>query len=267
MPRRCSGTAGGNRRRSSGNKLNLPHGQFLATAAMSGAGHVHSFGAGQMTAHAALSSSGGMLGLLGTGATAASAALTGTGSVVAAGNSFFQPGTSGPSSGTSFSSDLIVGLQFGVTASGHHLTGYYIWVQLGTNPNPTIPQKCALYLYAAGVWTVQSAATATSGTLVAGWNLVSLGTPYLLVTSTPYCFATGVNGNFNITDNSFGSGDPYAAGITSGPAICYSDVSGSAPSPSTYAQGLYSTAGSDPTTTFPNDGVSSYNPWLDVVIT
>jgi hypothetical protein len=116
------------------------------------------------------------------------------------------------------------------------------------------------------VWTLQSAATETSGTLSPGWNLVSLGTPFALATSTAYCFATGVNGNFNDTQNSFGSGDPYAAGITSGPAICYSDTSGSAPSPSTYAQGLFSTAGTDPTTTFPNDGTNSYNPWLDVVI-
>jgi hypothetical protein len=58
---------------------------------------------------------------------------------------------------------------------------------------------------------------------------------------------------FPNTNNQFGPGDPYSAGITNGPLSAYSDTSGSAPAPSNWAnQGLFSTSYSDPTAHMPN---------------
>jgi hypothetical protein len=266
MSRRCSGLLGGNRRRSSGNKLNLPHGQFKATAAMSGTGHSHQFGTAQVTATAALSSSGGMLGLLGTGATAATAALTGSGTVVSNTYSFFYPSTSGPSSGISYSGNFLAGLQFKVTASGHSLLGYYWWVQAGTNPNPTAAQKFALYTWVPSTWSLVSAGTVTSGTLSAGWNRVNLGSGVALTSGQLYEVTTGFTGNFNDTTNQFGTGDPYATGITNGPIFAFSDVPGATFSPSNNNQGLFGTAGNDPTVNQPLTGDVHSNFWIDVIV-
>lgn len=234
---------------------------------MSGTGHSHQKGTGLVTATALLHSSGGMLGLLGAGATSGTAALTGTGSIVSGGNSFFYPGTSGPASGISFSGDFLSGLLFKATATGHFLSAYLIWVQSGTNPNPTGATKFALWGYIASTWTLQATATTTSGSLVNGWNVVSLGTPFPLVSGTEYEIVAGINGNFNFTANQFGSGEPFAAGITSGPAFAYSSVSGSAAAPSGDFQGLFSTADSDPTLHRADTNSSDFNPWIDVIVT
>lgn len=266
MPRRCSGVAGGNRRRSSGNKLNLPHGQFKATAALSGTGHVHQFGSGSMTATAALSSAGGMLGLLGTGATAAGAALTGTGSVEASTLSFFAPGTSGPAGGTSYGGDFLAGIQFKVTATGHSFLGYYWWVQDGTNPNPTVAQKFCLYTYALGVWALVPGSTVTSGTLSAGWNEVLLGSGIVLVEGQPYQACTGFTGNFNDTENQFSTGDPYQDGITNGVLFAYSDLGTANQSPAGTPQMAFGTASSDPTVSQPTQDNAADNFWIDVVV-
>lgn len=266
MPRRCSGTAGGNRRRASGNKLNLPHGQFLATAALSGTGHSHQPGTGQMTASAALSSSGGMLGKLGTGATAASAALTGTGSVVAGTYSFRYPGTAGPTNAASYGSIAAWTLQFEVTSGGHELLGYAFWVCPGSPAGETAAQDFVLYTWTGATFAIALTSHVTSGTLSTGWNEVLLGTPYSLTASTNYLASTWVNGNFTEVNNLFGSGQTYAAGFTNGPLFIYSDTSGSAAAPSGYHQCAFCTSsGNYPT--LPCNTNSNQSWWgLDVVV-
>lgn len=234
---------------------------------MSGTGHSHQKGTGLVTATALLHSSGGMLGLLGAGATSGTAALSGTGTVVASSLSFFHPGTSGPSSGTSFASAFTYGIQFKVTASGHHLAGYYLWVQAGTNPNPTGARICTLYTFVANAWSVVSGSTVTSGTLTTGWNLVSLGSPVSLVSGQPYEACAGQTGNFNETDNQFGSGDPFSAGITNGDLFAYSDSGGSAAPPTFVGQCLFGTGSADPTVSQPLTSFNSANFWMDVNVT
>lgn len=266
MARRCSGVSGGNRRRSSGNKTSSPHGQFKATATMSGTGHVHSFGTGQMTATAALSSTGGMLGKLGSGATAATAALTGTGTVVSATLSFFYPGTSGPASGISYSGNIVVGLQFKATATGHFLLGYRWWVQAGTNPNPTAAQKFCMYTWVPSTWTLVPLTTVTSGTLTTGWNAVTLGAGVALVSGQVYQVATGLTGNFNDTNNQFGAGNPYSGGITNGPIFAFDDQGTANQSPSGINQMAFGTASNDPTVDRPATGDVHSSFWIDVIV-
>lgn len=266
MGRRTSGTGTGNRRRVSGGAAAGNSGQFKATATMSGTGHVHQFGSGQMTATAALSSTGGMVGKLGTGALTGTAALTGTGSVVSTTYSLFYPSTSGPSSGVSYGGNFLSGVIFKVTASGHTLNAYAWWVQAGTNPNPTAAQKFCLYTNVSSVWSLVPLTTVTSGTLHAGWNVISLGTPVALVSGQVYQAATGFTGNFNDTNNQFGNGQPFQAGITNGPLFGYADQGAPGQAPFTFAQMAFSTAGNDPTVNQPTTDDAASNFWIDVVV-
>lgn len=250
----------------SGNLTKVNSGRFTALAALSGSGTQRSLGSGAMTAYATLSSSGGMLGRMGSGALTASAALTGSGTVVSTTYSFFYPGTSGPASGVSYGGNITVGLQFKVTATGHSLLGYRWWVQAGTNPNPTAAQKFALWTWVPSTWSLVSAGTVTSGTLTTGWNAVNLGSSVALTNGQLYQVTTGLTGNFNDTNNEFGTGDPYAGGITNGPIFAYSDVAGALFSPANVNQGQFGTAGNDPTTAQPLTGDVHSNFWIDVIV-
>ena len=91
--------------------------------------------------------------------------------------------------------------------------------------------------------------TVTSGALTAGqWNYVPLPAPVPLAIGATYVAATGFSDGFPDTNNQFGSGDPYSAGIVNGPLTAYSDASGSLPSPFKTAQAVFSVASTDPTT-------------------
>jgi hypothetical protein len=73
------------------------------------------------------------------------------------------------------------------------------------------------------------AATVTSGPLTAGqWNYVPLATPVPLAAGACYNVCTGFSGGFPDTNNQFGAGDPYSAGIVTGPLSAFSDQSGDA---------------------------------------
>ncbi len=177
------------------------------------------------------------------------------------------PSTDGPSAPVSYSGSLVVGIQFEVTTGGCWLDGYWWWVC--SSDQPTEAQTFALWQ----VWVdnvvgnLISAGTVSSGSLKAGeWNFVALSAPVPLAIGATYIAATGVTGDFPSTNNEFGSGDPYSAGITHGPLFAYSDLSGSAPSPAGLAQAVYSTAGSDPTKYMPAEGSNSQNLWVDVQI-
>jgi len=186
------------------------------------------------------------------------------------------PATSGPSNAVSFGSSFISGVIFEVTASGMWFEGYWWWVAPGSGGSPvpgsTSPRKCALWsVTGQGAGTVIPASVVTSGTLTAGqWNFIPLATPVQLSIGSPYIAAVGVNGNFPDTNNSFGTAGPYIGGITNGPLTAWSDASGEGgtlPPPYSNRQGLFSTAGSDPSTTMPNQGDStSDNFWVDVQV-
>lgn len=221
----------------SGNLFTGPGGRFTAHAALTGTGTQRMLGSGAMTAHASLSSSGGMLGLLGSGALHASAALTGSGTVTAGTFSLFYPNTAGPTNGGSFNNIAAWCLQFEVTASGHELVGYGVWICPGTPTGPTAPCNCYLYHWSGSAWVLDSGASVTSGTLSTGWNAVNLSTPFSLTASLNYMAVLEINGHPAVLNNQFGSGDPYAAGFTNGPLFIYSDTTGSAPAPSGYPQG------------------------------
>jgi hypothetical protein len=117
----------------------------------------------------------------------------------------------------------------------------------------------------------------TSGDLIAGqWNWIPLKTPLALsigaaVTAAgpaEYVAAIGVNGPFPSTQGSFGAGDKYDAGITSGPLNAFSAQSGTLPSGLGIQQGTFSTTNSDPSATPPLAGdTTNDNFWVDVQVT
>jgi Concanavalin A-like lectin/glucanases superfamily/Domain of unknown function (DUF4082) len=176
------------------------------------------------------------------------------------------PSTSGPSSAASYSGPFLAGLQFEVTTGGTWLDGYWWWVC--PTGQPTVPQKFALWqIYNTSEGVLVATATVTSGALVPGqWNYVALDTPVPLAVGVTYVASTGLSGGFPITDNQFGPGEQYSAGIIDGPLSAYSDITGSLPSSFGMNQGLFSTAGTDPTVNMPVDGFNSANFWLDVQI-
>ncbi len=177
------------------------------------------------------------------------------------------PSTNGPSTATSYSGSLLSGVLFEVTQGGTWFEGYWWWV-CGSGQS-TSAQKFALWaIYGSGEGTVIPAATVTSGTLTAGqWNWIPLSTPIPLSYGATYNATTGFSNGFPSTDNSYGSGDTYSAGITNGPLTAYSDQSGSKPAPFSVNQGLFGTAGTDPSVNMPVEGYESANFWMDIQVT
>jgi hypothetical protein len=187
-----------------------------------------------------------------------------------------RPGN-GPTSPTSYTGDLIVGITFETLVGGGWLEGYWYWVC----PSGGLQQqqKFALWQQSGGNGTLISGSVVTSsGSLAAGWNYVALPVPVQLANNTPYVAATGVNGAFAMSDttgagtgavDTFGTGG-HTAGIRNGPIFAYSNYGdgGIAPGPYDQGQGLMSTTGTDPSATFPGAGVgNAANMWIDVQVT
>lgn len=200
--------------------------------------------------------------------------------------------TSGPDAADSYTpgSAFISGLVFCVTGEAW-FEGYWWWVASGGSPaQGTSPVKCALWnAYTNTTGTLVPGSVATSDTLIAGqWNWIPLASPIPLSLggssgmSPPvnggdtgygmgvYIAAIGCNGPFPDTTNYWGaSPDPGSNGITAGPLTAYSDTSGTMPSPSiniSLHQGVFSTAGSDPSTTMPTSQSGTDNFWVDVQV-
>jgi hypothetical protein len=188
------------------------------------------------------------------------------------------PSTSGPATAISYGGSFLAGVAVTVTTGGAWFSGYWWWVASNA---PTTGVKFALWsLTSSSGGSVVSGSTVTAGTLTASaWNFVPLATPLLLapgfdpVTSTNgsvYVAAAGFTGNFSDTNSMYNSGDTYAAGITNGPLVAYSGKTGTLPAPYSLGQGLFSTAGADPSVNMPNqtdsggDGGSNF--WIDVSI-
>lgn len=181
-----------------------------------------------------------------------------------------RPGN-GPASASAYAGNFIAGTIFKVTANGLWLTGYRNWVP---SNGDTVAKKFALWQLTAGLSVSQQLvpnSVVTSGVQTAGaWNFTALPAPINLSGSVPYVCAIGwvsVNG-FPDTQNQFGSGQTYAAGITNGPLFAYSDQGASAPEPftSNYSQGLFGTSTADPSVTMPTTGDVHSNFWVDVQV-
>lgn len=191
------------------------------------------------------------------------------------------PSTNGPASAVSFGpGNFIAGVAFTISGGGKWLEGYWWWV--APSGGLTAAVKCATWsAQSSGSGTVVAGSVVTSGTLASGqWNWIPLASPVQLApgydpndstNGSAYIAAIGVNGNFPDTLSMFNSGDVYAAGITNGPLVAFSGLTGSKKPPYSLGQGLFSVAGSDPSTTMPNqtdgsgDGGSNF--WVDVQVT
>lgn len=185
------------------------------------------------------------------------------------------PSTSGPTPSNSYTGGFQAGVAFQVTQGGLWLDGYYYWC--GASGQPTAAVTAALWQFNApgtGHFVVVPNSGATSGALTKGaWNFIPLATPLPLSQNVAYEAVTGQNitaSGFPETQNQFGSGQPYAAGITSGPLMAYSDAGGSAAPPASMSQGAFgtgSTSGGSASANFPGLGSdSSANFWVDLLI-
>lgn len=177
------------------------------------------------------------------------------------------PSTGGPSTPVSYSGPFLAGIVFEVTSGGMWLDGFWWWVC--DSGQSTSPQTFALWQVHnnTGAGNIIAGATATSGTLVAGeWNYVELASPVPLAIGACYIACTGFSGSFPDTNGQFGPGGPYSAGIVNGPLTAFSDQPASLPAPFSLSQGVFSTAGTDPTANMPVEGSSSSNFWMDVEV-
>jgi hypothetical protein len=182
------------------------------------------------------------------------------------------PATNGPTSTTSYTGSFIAGVMFEVTTDSCWFDGYWWWV--APTGGLTAPQTFALWLVTSGpTGILLPAATVTSGALAPGWNWVPLATPIQLpiggnadTGGATFVACTGVNGSFPDTNSQFGAANPYAAGITNGPLTAFSDQGASNAGPFGIGQGLFSTAGPDPTASVPLQASQSANFWIDVQV-
>ena len=166
----------------------------------------------------------------------------------------------------SYGGQFLSGVLFEVTTSGMWFQGYWWWVC--PSGQATSAQKFALWNVTGGPANrLIPGSVVTSGVLTAGqWNWVPLSAAVPLAIGTCYNACTGFNGAFPNTRNQFGSGDPYGAGIVTGPLSAYSDTSGSLPSPYKTAQGVFGVNENDPSVSMPASGASSDNFWMDLQV-
>ena len=143
----------------------------------------------------------------------------------------------------SWGGSFLAGVLFQVATGGVWFDGYWWWVC--NTGQSAAAQKFALWvIYADGSGTLIPAATVTSAALTAGQgNYVPLARPLPLSIGACYNACTGFIGSFPVTNHQFGSGEPYAAGIASGPFSAFSDPSGTSRAPFNMSQGVFGTAG------------------------
>jgi hypothetical protein len=172
-------------------------------------------------------------------------------------------GTQPPASPAAYSGNYIAGLIFQVTSTVW-LNGYYWWVPPGGDTGAV---KCALWQQGgpsgATQGTVVPGSTVTSGTLTAGqWNFVALASPMLLAYPCFYIAALGyaTTIGFPDTQHQFGTGNPYASGITNGPLTAAGTSSNGPQQP-------FSTASADPSAVMPYTNDLDDLLWLDVQVT
>lgn len=185
------------------------------------------------------------------------------------------PSTTGPSTPVSFGGAFLAGVVAKVTTGGKWLDGYWWWVC--PTGQPTAAQKFALWQITGGnSGSLVSGSVVTSAALTAGqWNFVALPSKIPLAIGTAYCACTGFTGSFPDSDtsgagtgitDSYGTGGGHSAGIVNGPLTAFSDNNGTVKEPYGCNQGLFGTAGSDPSVTMPSLQSNSANFWMDLQV-
>lgn len=156
-----------------------------------------------------------------------------------------------PDTAIPFTGDFIAGMAFTVINVSWFM-GY--WYYLCPNGGVQQTQKFALWAAnGVNVGEIIEGSVITSGPLFVGWNFIAIPTPIQLGVGVVYVAATGVNGNFTDLQNVFGVGEPLANGVFSAnqTAFTYSDLTGGLGGSPYVNQGLFSTAGNDPSLTMP----------------
>jgi hypothetical protein len=167
-------------------------------------------------------------------------------------------------------SAILAGLTFNVTGNGLYLAGYRYFIADGNQPSG--PQSFALWqVFGSNAslsnFALVSGSHLTSGSLVPGWNNVMFPSALPLSASVEYQVATGFTGNFIDVQNQFGAGQPFSAGIVSGPVTAYSDSTGTAGDNFSNPQGWFGTTGADPTASPAYEGFNSSNFGIDLIVT
>ena len=175
----------------------------------------------------------------------------------------------GPGASSSYSGSWLAGLAFKVTSSGYYLQQYGYW---RADSSQTAAPQFALWIQTTATAGTYQAGTLTSmsGATAGAWNYVSLATPFLLSTGTVYKIVGGWSNNFSETKNQFGTAGAYIGGIVNGPLTVYSSTvsdggTNAIPFGNAY-QGVFSTAGTDPSANLPASTDSDANFWIDLVI-
>ena len=178
------------------------------------------------------------------------------------------PAASGPASPTPYSGPFTAGVSFRLPGPAiGWLQGYFIWVPAGGDTAPVYTGKLWQGLTSTAGSPVAGSVAATSGPLTAGaWNFIPLAAPVPLALDTPWTAGVGwaVTNGFPDTANQFGSGDPFAAGFTSGNLFAYSDQTGTAALPTGAPQGGFTVTAGPPQ--FPDSSSNSSNFWVDVLV-
>jgi hypothetical protein len=189
---------------------------------------------------------------------------------------FGSSGTVPPAAGAPFAAAYIAGNVFNVTKGGLWFQGYQ-WLVCASGVD-TSGWKFALWQVTTGAGAASADAAhsflvpgsvVTGGTLTAGqFNYVPVTVPLALAPNTAYCAAVGktVVTGFPDSTHQFGAGNPYAAGITSGPlqmqvttSTLLADIK--------EVQSPFTTAGADPSVTLPATNNLDDILWLDVQVT
>ena len=180
-------------------------------------------------------------------------------------------GALGPSSSIVTGNNDIFNTGINLTGWGYWLNAYGWW--RADSGQPSGAQKFCIYQSTgSGGATLLTPGTVTSSqAFTAGaWNYVPLSAPVNLSKGIAYRLATGLTGNFPFTSGYFGTGGPGVGGITSGPLNMYSDTGangGTDPELHSLNQCTFSSvAGTDPTTGIVTTVSSSFNAWLDALI-
>lgn len=189
------------------------------------------------------------------------------------------PATSGPAAATAYTGNFLSGVVFAVKGGGNWFQGYWWWVC--ASGQATAPVKCALWTLVNGGsgGAVVPGSVVTSGALTAGqWNYIPLPQPVQLapswdanstVNGSGYIAAIGCNGAFPDTINYFAAGNPGGNSISNGPLIAYASNSAGTTNlpPFSLPNGVFTTAGSDPSLVMPSGGSNNGdNFWVDVQI-
>jgi hypothetical protein len=179
-----------------------------------------------------------------------------------------RPGPNGPALNAYTATPFEAGMAVKVTQGGMWADSFWWWVPAGGD---TAPQTFCLWNITgtSGAGSVVPGSEVLSGTLTANsWNEIVLPSPVQIAIGATYVPATAWTPahGFPITSGQFGSGDPYSAGIASGPLTAFGDDTsgGTNGAPYGLGQGLFGTVHSDPTAGPPLQLSGSSIFWIDL---